>query len=36
LLMRWWRAWCDQPPPPMVQLLLDELWEGHALDCYAH
>jgi len=35
LLMRWWRAWCDLPPPPASRVLLESLWEGHPLDCYA-
>ena len=24
LLTRWWRAWCDMPPPPTMQQLLDD------------
>jgi hypothetical protein len=35
LLTRWWQAWSDLPPPPAVRQLLDRLWDGHPLDCYA-
>ncbi len=35
LLERYWRAWSDLPPPPALQQLLDQLWDGHPLDCYA-
>jgi len=36
LLRRWWQAWSDLPPPPALQRLLDHLWDGHPIDCYAH
>ncbi len=35
LLRRWWRAWTTAPPPPLLQALLDRLWLGLPLDCYA-
>ena len=36
LLGRYWRAWSDLPPPSALQRLLEWLWEGHPIDCYAH
>ncbi len=35
LLTRWWQAWSDRPPPPALRALLEWLWEGHPIDCYA-
>ncbi len=35
LLMRWWQAWSDLPPPSALQRLLDHLWDGQPIDCYA-
>ena len=33
-LWRCWRAWSDQPPPPVLQALLDWLRAGHPLSLY--
>ncbi len=34
MLRRFWRAWSEQPPPPLLQRLLDQLGRGHALFLY--
>ena len=34
MLWRWWRAWSAQPPPPLLQALLDRLVLSYPLDCY--
>ncbi len=34
MLRRFWRAWSEQPPPPLLQRLLDQLGRGQALFLY--
>jgi hypothetical protein len=34
MLRRYWRAWSAQPPPPLLQRLLDQLGRGQGLFLY--
>jgi len=34
MLRRFWRAWSEQPPPPLLQHLLDQLGRGQGLFLY--
>ena len=34
MLRRYWRAWSEQPPPPLLQRLLDQLGRGQGLFLY--
>jgi hypothetical protein len=34
MLRRFWRAWSEQPPPPLLQRLLDQLGQGQGLFLY--
>lgn len=34
MLRRFWRAWSEQPPPPLLQCLLDQLERGQGLFLY--
>jgi DDE superfamily endonuclease len=34
MLQRYWQAWSEQPPPPLLQCLLDQLGRGQGLFLY--
>ena len=34
MLRRYWRAWSEQPPPPLLQCLLEQLGRGQRLFLY--
>jgi len=34
MLWRYWRAWSTQPPPLVLQQLLDWLWQGRGIYLY--
>jgi hypothetical protein len=35
MLRRYWRAWSERPPPPLLQCLLDQLGRGQQIFLYS-